>query len=77
MGLIVTMREAERDLLAAGCELLKGRHRKWSHPDGRTVTLPNARPGTVLYGWLGQAVQKLVADDVEGRKSNAISAEHP
>lgn len=66
--MIIDMRTAEGKLEKAGFELTKGRHRKWSHPDGRTITLPNARPGTILYGWLGQSVMKTVEGDTEGRK---------
>ena len=66
--MIIDMRTAEAQLLKAGFELTKGRHRKWTHPDGRTITLPNARAGTILYGWLGQSVMKIIGDDVEGRK---------
>ena len=69
MTTVLDMRTAESKLKKAGFELTTGgRHRKWKHPDGRTVTLPNARQGTVLWGWLGQSVERMLVDDTGKRK---------
>lgn len=54
----VKVLEAERKLAEAGFSCLRERkHRVWSHPDGRTVTMPLS-PTRELYGSMAHKVRR-------------------
>lgn len=58
------LREARRMLKQGGFDPSGvGKHERWSHPDGRTVTLPHKPKGDGLYGFMERKIRAYANGD--------------